>query len=523
MLKKYITVFFLCFLITACQGGNNKISENQINTDDIADLNDTAENDSGERNTASGSDEPGNKVTPDPGDENKNNWDINDFSYIYEVGPGKQYTTPNDVPWESLQPSSIIRIHYRLEPYRTKWVISTFATENDPVVILGIPDNNGNLPIISGDNATYRTTLYYLNDERSVVKVGNYTGSNDQDRPAWIFIENLDIRTGRPGYYFTNRNNQTEEYNTNAASIHIEEGNHIAIKGCIIHDSGNGIFAGHFSSNILISGNIIFDNGFEGDSNRANYYEHNTYTGSNGIIYEYNYMGPLRAGCGGNNLKDRSTGTIIRYNYIEAGSRQLDLVESRYFYQEPDYNETFVYGNILVEPDIGGNSQIIHYGGDSNPTKTYYYRQGTIHIYHNTIISKRSGNTTLIRLSLDNAAADIRNNIIYTTSNRLALTNGRGNLYLFNNWLTNNYQNSFEPTSATILDESGNLTGREPGFMDFNLGNFHLAAASPCLSGSTNQAAATTAHPVLKQYIKPGSYELRNKYGNTADMGAYER
>lgn len=129
----------------------------------------------------------------------------------------------------------------------------------------------------------------------------------------------MDIQNGYPTNSFTDRRGNTQNYANNAAAIHLEEGNHISIKGCNLHLCGNGIFSGHFTRNVLISGNHIYDNGVIG-----RYYEHNTYTESLGITYEYNHFGPLRTGCIGNNLKDRSAGTVIRYNWIESGNRQLD-------------------------------------------------------------------------------------------------------------------------------------------------------------------------------------------------------
>lgn len=349
-------------------------------------------------------------------------WDPDDFSYLYDVGPGRTYADPSEVPWESVQASSLVQIHWRPEPYRAKWLVTTQASAENPVVITGVPDN-GRLPVITGDNAVTRTDLYYLNQPRSVLKIGNYTGSGDQDSPAHVYIEKLDIRSGRPGFSYTNTGGNTEIYSNNAAAVHIEEGSHITIRGCILRDSGNGLFSTHLSDNILISGNYIYDNGIEGS-----YYEHNTYTESFGITYEYNYFGPLRSGCTGNNLKDRSAGTVIRYNRLEAGNRQLDLVDSGYesFYNDPSYEKTFVYGNIISEPDGAGNSQIIHYGGDSGENEQY--RKGVLYFYHNTVISTRSGNTTLVNLSTDDVTADIRNNLIYTTASpgHLALTSGRG-------------------------------------------------------------------------------------------------
>lgn len=189
----------------------------------------------------------------------------------------------------------------------------------------------------------------------------------------------------RPPYTFTGRDGLAT-YTQNAASIYIEKGEHIQIRGCIIHDSGNGIFIGAFdgqTKDILIEKCWIYDNGIEGSI-----YHHNTYTAANGITYQFNYFGPLREGCRGNNLKDRSAGTIIRYNWIEGGNKQLDLVDAEdtnILVSDPKYHQTFVYGNILIEHADDGNSQILHYGGDSGDESIY--RKGTLFFYNNTVIS----------------------------------------------------------------------------------------------------------------------------------------
>ena len=111
-------------------------------------------------------------------------------------------------------------------------------------------------------------------------------------------------------------------YARNAAAVHVEVGVHVTIENCILTDCGNGLFAGAQVSDLHVRGNHIHGNGIE-DS----YYEHNSYTECRGILVEYNRYGPLREGCGGNNLKDRSAGTVIRYNWIEGGNRHLDLVD----------------------------------------------------------------------------------------------------------------------------------------------------------------------------------------------------
>ena len=102
---------------------------------------------------------------------------------------------------------------------------------------------------------------------------------------------------------------------------------------------------------------------------------------------------------------------------------------------DPAYEKTFVYGNILVEPDNAGNSQILHYGGDGGAASLY--RNGTLYFYHNTVVSTRSGNTTLMRLSTNAVHAEVFNNILYAAAGvtRMAITSGYGQTVLTDNWL----------------------------------------------------------------------------------------
>ncbi|NNG00537.1 MAG: right-handed parallel beta-helix repeat-containing protein [Desulfobacteraceae bacterium] len=445
-------------------------------------------------------------------------WRADDFTSVIDVGPGHDVASPCDVQWADISESTLIRIYWRSTPYRCKWVVTAIGREDAPVVITGVPDN-GRLPVITGDDAVTPAGLYYLNEDRSVLKVGNYTGAGDMDVPAFVFIENLDIRSGRPAFDFTDRYGDPASYRSNAAAVHIEEGDHITVRGCYIHDAGNGIFTSHLTRDILISGNYIYDNGID-----SRIYEHNTYTESMGIVYEYNRFGPLRTNCPGNNLKDRSAGTIIRYNWIEGGNRQLDLVETEYetFFNDPSYDETFVYGNILIEPDGAGNSQMIHYGGDGDDDA--FYRRGVVYLYHNTLVSTRSGNTTLIRLSTDNVTADIRNNIVYTVAGagRLALTNGHGIIHLNGNWLSRDYQYSFEAEVPDVLTEADNMTGDDPGFLDFSAREFQPANSSPCIDTAVALTAAAADYPVDMSYAKHQSGDDRETIGSRPDVGAFE-
>ena len=159
-----------------------------------------------------------------------------------------------------------------------------------------------------------RAALDYTNEVRGLVKVGSSNIPVDT-MPAYIVIENLDLRSARPPYTFFNDHGQQEAYSDNAAAVYVEKAQHLTIRNCIIQDSGNGIFVGTFDGqtrDILIERNSIFGNGIENS-----YFQHNTYSAALDITYQYNYMGALRTNAGGNNLKDRSAGLVVRYNWIE--------------------------------------------------------------------------------------------------------------------------------------------------------------------------------------------------------------
>ena len=443
------------------------------------------------------------------------NWNADDFTNVYDIGPGQSYTTPEDFPWETLAPDSLVRIHWRAEPYRNKWAINTAATADQPVVILGIP-NGDLLPVISGDNATTRLQLSYWNEQRSIIKIG---GSNLPANPtaSYIYIENLDIQSARPEFSFTASNGNLNTYSSNAAAIHIESGTHITIRGCSLHDVGNGLFAGSSSSDIVVSGNHIYDNGEVGTG-----FNHNSYTEVRNITFEYNYFGPLRSGAGGENIKDRSSGTIIRYNWIESGNRQLDLVETDYDFiaTDPSYSNTYVYGNVLIERAGDGNGNMIHYGGDGGYLSRY--RNGTLHFYHNTVITSRSDQTGLFGISINSARVDARNNIFYATNggNSLGISTGNGQFELHNNWLSQNWRSSLDTFLGSITEDN-NVTGTDPGFVDFGSEDFHLATGSTAIDIGGTLSPSAADYPVIKQYVKHLQSEIRSA-DPSPDAGAYD-
>ncbi|HBA83021.1 MAG TPA: hypothetical protein DCZ95_02900 [Verrucomicrobia bacterium] len=433
---------------------------------------------------------------------------------VYEVGPDKSCTSISNVPWQSLSAGDQVLIHWRDTPYKEKWVLCAVGASHAPIVVKGVPNRFGERPVIDGNGATTPAALNYWGEQRGVIKIGGANIPADA-QPAYITVENLDIRNGRTPFYFTGRNGLTA-YANNSAAIYIEKGHHLTIRNCILHDCGNGLFAGAAegaTSNLLVEGCYLYGNG-----NTNSVYEHNNYTEANGIIFQYNYFGALRAGCSGNNLKDRSAGCVVRYNWIEAGNRQLDLVDSEYFFSLSAYSNTYVYGNYLIEPGDIGNSQITHYGGDSGNEDIY--RKGTLHFFNNTIVSRRTGNTTLFRISSAGETVDSRNNIAYVTAagSYLAMLDADGVLNLSHNWFKSGWVDSHSGLNGSIHDLGGHIAGSAPGFADSSTlaQDYRITNGSACLNAGTG-----TTCPVTRQYAKHQTSEPRTA-DEVLDIGAYE-
>ncbi|MHB8875726.1 MAG: right-handed parallel beta-helix repeat-containing protein [Myxococcaceae bacterium] len=437
------------------------------------------------------------------------------FPADYRVGPGQALARIGDVPWESLSAGDTVFIHAKGTPYAEKWVLNRVGTAAAPITVRGVPDGTGALPLITGENATTRAQLNYWNEDRGVLKIG---GSNTpaDGMPAYIVVEGLHIRRAAAAYTFTGRNGAAP-YAANASAIFVEKGSHITIRGCEVEESGNGLFVASGTSDMTIEGNYIHGNGVVGSM-----YEHNTYTEARNILYQYNRFGPPCAGCTGNNLKDRSSGTVVRYNWIEGGSRQLDLVDSgaAALLGDPAYLSTYVYGNVLLELDDAGNSQILHFGGDSGSTANY---RGTLYLWNNTLVSFRAGNTTVVRLSSAGQTGEVQNNVVYVTAsgNRLAWVDGAGTVRRRGNWSKPGAVASHSAGAGPVIDLGGNVTGAAPGFVAEAQQDYRLAAGSAAREVAVAPIAALSSHPLSREYVKHQQSQARPVDG-ALDIGAFE-
>ena len=113
---------------------------------------------------------------------------------IYRVGPGETHTEIDTVPWEALNPGDVVEIVWRATPYQSKWVIARSGTANSPIIVRGIANSDGLLPIVSGDGATTRLALDFWNEDRGVIKIGGASVPSGPGRH--LIIDSLEIRGG---------------------------------------------------------------------------------------------------------------------------------------------------------------------------------------------------------------------------------------------------------------------------------------------------------------------------------------
>jgi hypothetical protein len=359
----------------------------------------------------------------------------------------------NDVPWESLQPGDTVRIFWRAQPYREKILVGRSGTAAKPIRICGVlgGPNNDQRPFITGVDAVTRPQLASL----FKADVQPY-GVMLIWAPSWdsqvqhVVVENLRIGDsmtgeGREGdaAFFTNAQGQKVRYEAAAGCIRLKQAQNITLRANELTNCGDGIFAAsvpdsqrHIIRNLLLEGNYLHGSGIAGTDQR-----HQVYLQGMNIALQFNYFGPTRKSAGGNQIKTRAAGLVVRYNYIENGARSLDLVEAEEFapllhpwqyarhraqylgcqqqgclklsaaelaqydqLQQQDwanYQAAHVYGNLIrVSGRSGGGNTVptnaVHYGFDN----TQHDRQpGTLWFYHNTVLYETDrNNLSVVRL-----------------------------------------------------------------------------------------------------------------------------
>ncbi|AUX49152.1 hypothetical protein SOCE26_106970 [Sorangium cellulosum] len=455
----------------------------------------------------------------------------------YQVGPEKEFETIGDVPFESLAAGDTVRIFWRPEAYHEKLMIGGQGTAEQPIRVCGVPGPRGELPVIDGEDATTRPELDFPFDGhqvRGLVAVGHKHDDDYELDPTHIVIEGFEIRNASPPYRFTDKSGNVVPYADNAAGIYVERGHHVTIRGCEVHENANGLFIGTaggdiLTRDVLIESNYIHDNG-----SLDSYNQHNVYNEASNVIYQFNRFGRTR-GDNGNNIKERSAGVVIRYNWIEDGAHLIDLVDAQEapdLIDLPSFHETFIYGNVLLR--TGYQPSMIHYGGDSGQTE--YYRKGTLHFFANTVFVRNEAYEDYNRSAVFEASTNdeqIRavNNVFASTlepTDIRAVTFmgdrddvAAGLLFLAGNWVTKGWS-AFDPVPGPKvigkvdgLDSS--IVGTELPFSSVDSHDYRPLNGAALIGAG----AALDGLPTIDfQYVVHQKATPRND-GSTITIGAF--
>ncbi len=475
----------------------------------------------------------------------------------YEVGPGQPYITLSAVPWASLGPDDVVNVHYQSGGYHEKILISTQGTAGHPILIHGVPDPvTGAKPQIVGTNAVeaaninYRSTVF---STLGLVVISRRPAPPYSQVPAYITFEGFDVGNAKGAY--TNYLGQAAAFDTFAGAIYAEVAQHLIIRDCDVHDSGNGLFINSKNDSLAeLSADILVEHcRFYQNSSVGSYGTHHCYTEAKGIVYQYNDFQPLVTGSGGQCIKDRSSGTVIRFNRFtttnQVFTQTMHLVDTQgltTIAADPAYKTTFVYGNVF---DNSGPCDLMIYGGSQG--NYTLYRHGTLYFYNNTVVQRGgpgAADTTLFTLpkkSETGAASgseivDCRNNIFASlpysgasaSTFHLLYTDAGCAVNLGTNWISPGWVEGSPVVNSiyagSVSGQNNLLVGAsngaaDPGFANLAAKDFHLLAGGNAVNAAVAQAAPTIgAYDVTMEFAAPANGTARPLFGSAMDLGAFE-
>lgn len=432
------------------------------------------------------------------------------FAADYHVGPGQDYATIGAVPWYTVTAGDTVYIHWKSTPYREKFLISGQGTASDWIRVLGVKDGPaGEGPTISGDGATTSTNMHYRWPNATggsaiqwngIIQVAGLTYGT---KPKYIEIANLKVQDGYSAYQFTAENGTVANYNDFCACIYTRSVEHLNIHDNELSNCGLGYYnwtgadpAVDLSIDSVIRGNYFHENGIAN-----NYSMHHLYTEARGSIIEENYFGPLRAGAIGSAIKDRSSGTIVRYNWMEyAPGNMLDLDDAQGggggITGDPAYAQTFVYGNVFDARN--GINNMVKCCDDTGIGNN---RTGPVYFYHNTLVRpKRDGSWRLGLFANPQVLLsqfDVRNNVFwsaetepgYTTLSIIEFTLNAGSFNFGTNWISPRWTvyRAGETYTGTTTGVENMITAdvsNDAKFADWANGNLIPAAGSPLINAA---------------------------------------
>ena len=318
------------------------------------------------------------------------------------MGPGQTYTELYELPWNDMAAGDVVNVFYRDTPYAARIGLRVEATAEAPFYLHGVADKTScQRPVLTGIGARPSADQQANNFGQFVGELGlglvtltrGPLDGWDSHRSSWIIIENLRFEDVGAEHTFINNQGAVQNYADFSAAIYAVRVAHLKVRNCEFVRTALGVFVNSrgqssidHSEDVHLVRNRFEDNGHVGSETI-----HSTYVQARRALYEGNDMPQLRLGAIGSTLKDRSSGTVVRFNRIVANARALDLVETEEeevpaVQLDPLYPHAWVYGNLIIndvdQPNKGATN-MVHFGYDNSQTRA---RTGTLYFYGNTVI-----------------------------------------------------------------------------------------------------------------------------------------
>lgn len=404
---------------------------------------------------------------------------------VYDVGPSQTFKTLASVPFPSMIAGSTVRLHNEdttgLNPtayHEYVQISQTGATAAQPIRICGVPDSSGNLPVLDASGATGRSDDSTATVGSALLSVQSLAGTSvypQYSGPAYIVVEGIKFQNAQAGESYTAPSGGSGTWSGTSAAIRLYQAHNFVAVGNDIANNGMGTYSdfnaasgwGGSVLDVLWEGNHLHGNGSVGSSS-----SHQMNLQAWNEIVQFNRIESYPAGATGSNLKSRSLGTIVRYNFFGDGAaRQIDMAEvqdstaymtfSGYLHGYPssfhDLNPSDAYtANLLAASQEQWNSHFV-YGNIYQNLSSYApfhfaydtvgaeaARKGNLYWYNNTFYEQQcsscSGQTLTLFDTLGANGVDV-SQVEYPT------------VQVFNNilWMSNPSQPVFQWNNSTAF------------------------------------------------------------------------
>ena len=424
----------------------------------------------------------------------------------YDIGPGQSYSRIIEIATWNLQAGDTVAVHYRAEPYFDKFLVTGTGSPATPIVILGLPSAEGLRPILDGAEAETSAAYSYWNEDRQIIKVGQY----NSQLADHIIIDGFELRNANNMQYFWDDHGNYVPYAENACAIRPEYASHLTVRNCEIHSNGNGLQGGSGEpQNFVVEHCHIHDNGL---AQWNSSYIHNFYFSADPgsqVTVQFCLIGELLSN--GQQLKSRAETTVVRYNWIQGGrNSQLDLVENP---NSTNPQDAYVYGNVIIKPEDTENYRLVHFGDE----QTGSFRRGTLHFFSNTCLLESAGfggTRRIFEISSDSVQVLADYNIFHIPNgSTFSLWSGFPNVSGSHNWI-------YEDIIA-IDGLENTITGIDPGFSDLVNRDYHPLPDAPLVDVVTNPLFPD-GYPLEFEPSFAGQPLPRLPLNNAWDLGAYE-